>query len=181
LIEAAGRSDGPPPHLIYISIVGVDRHPYKYYRAKRAAEEAIEASGLPWTVLRTTQWHELIFYVLSRSTKLGRTFVPKDFSFQPLAASEVAVRMARAVTAKPAGLLPDMGGPEIRKVDDLAQRWAHAGGADARLVRYPVPGKVGRAFRDGSHLAPERAVGRVTWESWLQRNVVAPRTSEDKA
>lgn len=170
LIEAAKQSN-TTPHLIYVSIVGVDKHPLKYYRAKRAAEEAIERSGLPWTVLRTTQWHELIHYVLLRSTKLGMTFVPKDFSFQPLAASEAAARVARAVSAKPGGLLPDIGGPTVRGVDDLARSWSKARGANDRLVHYPVPGRAGRGFRDGLHLAPERAVGRMSWESWLDKYV----------
>jgi uncharacterized protein YbjT (DUF2867 family) len=173
LLEAARRSR-TKPHLIYVSIVGVDRHPMKYYRAKRAAEELIEEAELPWTTLRTTQWYELLHHVFTRVTKLGMTFLPKDFYFQPLAASEVAARVARAVTGRPAGLLPDMAGPAVRSVDDLARAWTKAMGRNTRFVHCPVPGRVGRAFRDGINLAPDRAVGRMTWESWLQKNVVAP-------
>jgi uncharacterized protein YbjT (DUF2867 family) len=171
LIEAARHSNASP-HFVYISIVGVDKHPLKYYRAKRAAEEAIEGSGLPWTVLRTTQWFELLHYALDRSTRLGMTFLPKDFSFQPMAASEAAARLARATLSKPAGLLPDIGGPTVRSVDDLARVWTHARRIDPKFVHYPFPGRAGRAFREGMHLAPERAVGRMTWESWLDKNVV---------
>ena len=174
LIEAAQHSNASP-HLVYISIVGVDKHPLKYYRAKRAAEEAIESSGLPWTVLRTTQWFELLHYALERSTRLGMTFLPKDFHFQPMAASEAAARLARATLAKPAGLLPDIGGPAVRSVDDLAHAWTQARGTDPKLVHYPVPGRAGRAFREGLHLAPERAVGRMTWESWLKKYIALER------
>lgn len=170
LLQAAGHS-GAKPHVIYISIVGVDRHPYKYYGAKRAAEETIEASGLPWTTLRTTQWYELVDYVLSRMTRAGLTFVPKDLSFQPLAASEVAARLVRLVSAKPSGLLPDMAGPSVRTVDDLATAWSAAQGIKTRLVHVPVLGKTGAAFREGVHLNPDRAVGRTTWESWLKKNL----------
>jgi uncharacterized protein YbjT (DUF2867 family) len=167
------------PHILYISIVGVDRHPFKYYRAKRAAEVLIEESGLPFTILRTTQWFELIAFVLDRITTAGLTFVPKDFFFQPLAASEVATRLARLVPAKPAGLLPDMGGPRVRSIDDLARAWAEARGKKLRLAHWPWPGKAGQAFRDGYHLAPERAVGRTSWESWLAKRVAAE--AEDPA
>jgi uncharacterized protein YbjT (DUF2867 family) len=176
LLDAAQRSR-PAPHFIYISIVGVDRHPLKYYRAKRAAEAAIEVSGLPWTVLRTTQWFELLAYVFGKVTKLGATFIPKGFSFQPLAATEVASRVTRLVGAKPAGLLPDVGGPAVRTVEDLARTWGEASGRNPRLVRVPVPGKAGRAFREGINLAPDRAVGRMTWESWLAKQA-APAPEE---
>lgn len=174
LVDAV-RAVRSTPHFLYVSIVGVDRHPFKYYRAKRAAEELIEASGLPWTVLRTTQWHELVDYVLRSATLLGLTTVPRGFSVQPLAAGEVAARLARLVTAKPAGLLPDMGGPEVRTAEELAKAWAAANDRKLRMIQMPVPGKVGAAFRQGINLAPDRAVGRMTWESWLQKTAAAAR------
>jgi uncharacterized protein YbjT (DUF2867 family) len=167
------------PHVIYISIVGVDRHPLKYYRAKRAAEQLIESSGLPFTILRTTQWYELIAWALGRLTKAGVTFLPKDFRFQPLAASEVATRIARLASAKPAGLLPDMAGPRVRTIDDLAVPWAAATNHHLRTVHFPVPGKAGKAFREGLNLSPERAVGRTSWESWLSKNVSDRRPMAD--
>ena len=58
LLEAA-RAAGTP-HLVYISIVGIHRVPYRYYQAKLAAERLIQASGLPWTILRSTQFHQLL-------------------------------------------------------------------------------------------------------------------------
>jgi uncharacterized protein YbjT (DUF2867 family) len=51
------------PHLVYISIVGIDQVPYRYYQAKLQAERLIQASGLPWTILRATQFHQLILLV----------------------------------------------------------------------------------------------------------------------
>src|SRR5439155_8289458 len=62
LIEAARAAGGP--HLVFISIVGVDRVPYGYYQRKLAAERHIEASGLPYTILRATQFHDLVLAVL---------------------------------------------------------------------------------------------------------------------
>jgi uncharacterized protein YbjT (DUF2867 family) len=165
---------------VYVSIVGVDKHPMKYYRAKRAAEGLIEVSGLPYSILRTTQWYELVAYMLDRITKFGVSFAPKGFSFQPLAATEVATRVARIAGSKPAGMLPDMGGPEVRTIDDLARTWAKVTQRELRLVRLPVPGRVGRAFRAGLNLAPERAVGRTTWESWLAKNMTPAEPEETK-
>ena len=170
LLDAV-KSSGGSPHLIYISIVGVDRHPYGYYRAKRATEEEIEAGGLPYTILRTTQWHELLAFLLGKLTKANLTFLPKGFSFQPLAASEAAARLADLVGSEPSGLLPDMGGPEVLSFEEIARAWAAAVGRDLRIVDFPYPGRAGAAFRAGVHLAPERALGRETWRSGVTKNL----------
>jgi uncharacterized protein YbjT (DUF2867 family) len=83
LIDAARRA-GTEPHLVFISIVGIDRIPLPYYRAKLEVERLVEASGLPWTVLRATQFPDLLvslFGVLARSPVLP---VAKGVAFQPV-------------------------------------------------------------------------------------------------
>ena len=70
LVQAATRADGSRPHLVYISIVGVDRFPRGYFKAKLEAERVITGSGLPWTTLRATQFYELIAKGATRLAKL---------------------------------------------------------------------------------------------------------------
>ncbi len=77
LVEAARGAGGPL--VVFISIVGVDRIPTAYYRSKLAAERAIERSGLPWTVLRTTQFHEFVDDLLGRMGKLPVIPVPRGW------------------------------------------------------------------------------------------------------
>lgn len=74
LIEAARRAG--VSHLLYISIVGVDRVPLGYYKSKHAVEKLVEESGLGWTVLRTTQFHDLVFQGLQTLARLPVMLLP---------------------------------------------------------------------------------------------------------
>ncbi len=160
---------GGTPHLIYPSIVGCDRIPLRYYKTKAAAERVVAGSHLPWTVLRATQFHELIAWLLGRMRRGPVQFVPRGFVFQPIAAAEVASALAALVDAGPAGRAPDLGGPQVRSIADLAAAWAGARDGRARVAAFPVPGPVGAGFRAGLHTVPERALGEATWEDWLAR------------
>src|SRR5207249_3675811 len=119
LVEAAGKG-ADAPHLVYVSIVGVDKIPLGYYKAKLAAEGVVSASGLPFTILRATQFHELIDFVLGRLRRLPVRPLARGFRFQPIAATEAAARMAEIVAAPPVGFARDIGGPEVRDLRDLA-------------------------------------------------------------
>ncbi len=154
---------GSRPHLVYPSIVGCDRVPLRYYKTKTAAEQVVAGSHLSWTVLRATQFHELLAWMLGRMRRAGVQFVPRGFVFQPVAAAEVAERIVELVAAGPSGRVPDVGGPEVRRAEDLARALDPA----ARVVPFPVPGPIGAAYRAGLHTAPDRAVGELTWEDWL--------------
>jgi uncharacterized protein YbjT (DUF2867 family) len=168
LVEAA-RGQGAP-HLVYISIVGVDKIAYGYYRTKFAVEKLIEDSGLPYTILRATQFHTLPDMVFNVLTKVpGVVAVPKGLRDQPIDVAEVAARLAElALAAGPARRVDDMGGPEVLTVEEMLRDYL-----DARDLRRPVrvplplPGKAGRGFRDGHHLTPGHAVGERTWRQFL--------------
>lgn len=162
LARAAGCS-----HLFYISIVGVDRIPFGYYQAKLAAEKVIEESGVPYSILRATQFHSLIDRFLGMLVRLPVAFVPKAFQFQPINTGEVAARMVDYVRNGPAGRLPDLGGPEVRRFGDLAGAWLKARGRRAAIANLPLPGKTADSFRKGYNCTPEHADGKITWEQWL--------------
>ncbi|CAL9362128.1 SDR family oxidoreductase [Streptomyces sp. enrichment culture] len=168
LIDAAGRAG--VTHLVYISIVGVDRVPLGYYRTKLAVERLVERSGLGWTILRTTQFHDLVVRLLEGSARLPVMPVPAGVPDQPVEVREVAERLAELAVAGPAGRVPDMGGPEVRTLEDLARAYLRAAGRRRRVVPVPLAGRTYRAFRAGGHLAPERAVGVGTFEEHLERH-----------
>jgi uncharacterized protein YbjT (DUF2867 family) len=150
-------------HLIYVSIVGVDRHRFPYYRAKRAAELVVEGSGAPWTIQRATQFHDLVDQVLG-----ARWFVRTPrMCFQPVAATEVARRLADLVAARPLGQAPDFGGPEILHLHELAAVRREVVGRAARLVPLPPSGFLAD-FDAGLQLAPGHRNGTLTWRAWLQ-------------
>lgn len=157
----------PSAHLIYPSIVGIDDHPYFYYRAKVAAERLITASSSPWSIQRATQFHELLIRALRPFDRLPFAMVPSGLRFQPMAASEAAERLVELVVKGPSGRLPDIGGREIRDSVDLARAYRRSTGNAPRVLSVPIAGATARAFRRGAHLLGETGRARQTWEEFL--------------
>jgi uncharacterized protein YbjT (DUF2867 family) len=171
VVDAALRAERP--HLVYISIVGVDRIPLGLYRRKLAEEELISTSGLPWTVLRATQFHDLVAVMLRALAAPPVMLVPAGFSFQPIDVRDVGVQLAALALAGPAGRVPDMAGPEVLPVTDLARRYLAAMGKRRPIVPVTLPGRVARGYRAGGNLAPDRAVGTVTFDRYLEEQLAA--------
>ncbi|MEU6524808.1 NAD(P)H-binding protein [Streptomyces sp. NPDC046924] len=176
LLAAAQRAG--VGHLVYISIVGVDRVPFGYYRTKFAVERLIEESGIGWTVLRTTQFHDLLLTVLEGLCRLPVLLLPSRVKGQPIDVTEVADRLAELALGGPAGRVEDMGGPEVRTLDSLARSYLRATGRRRAVVRVPLRGAAYRAFRAGGHLAPEHAVGKGTFEEFLAARAGRKRVGE---
>jgi uncharacterized protein YbjT (DUF2867 family) len=185
LVQAASRAAAP--HLVYISVVGaerisvvsgVDRAMFGYFASKRAAEKVIEDSGLPWTTLRATQFHDLMLMVAQALAKLPVVPVPAGFRVQPVDADEVAARLVELTLGEPAGLVPDMGGPRVYGAADLFRGYLLASKRRRRpIVPVWLPGKAARAFRAGANLAPEQAVGHRTWEEVLAERLSQRRSA----
>jgi uncharacterized protein YbjT (DUF2867 family) len=178
LVRAASRAG--VRHLVYISVVGADRIPvasgidramFGYFASKLAAERAVAGSGLPWTTLRATQFHDLILTTARQMARLPVIPVPAGFRFQPVDAGEVASRLVELALGTPAGLVADMGGPKVYGMDELVRGYLRARGKHRPIMPVPLPGKAARAFRAGANLAPDRAVGRRTWEDFLAERV----------
>ncbi len=156
-------------HLIYLSIVGVDRHPLPYYRSKLAAERLIEGAGGLHTILRATQFHDFLVHRVDRMTHSPIARVPKGYVYQPVDIHEVAGELATLVETRPQGRAPDLGGPEVLGIAQLARSYMIAGRRRRPLIEIPRFGPVARAFRAGVHTNPDRAVGKVTWAEHLER------------
>ena len=165
LVDACRRAGGP--HVVDISIVGVDRIPVGYYRAKLEVEGLLAGSGLPWTVLRTTQFHELVVRLLVLQRRLPVLVVP-GVRVQPVAAREVAARLVELAGGAPAGRVPDMGGPQVLDARELAADHERARGGRRRVVAVPPAGAAGRAYRAGANLVAGPATGRVTFAEHLR-------------
>jgi uncharacterized protein YbjT (DUF2867 family) len=185
LVQAASRAGAP--HLVYISVVGADRIPvvsgvdrnmFGYFASKRAAEKVIEDSGLPFTTLRATQFHDLMLMVAQALAKLPVVPVPAGFRVQPVDADEVAARLVELTLGESAGLVLDMGGPRVYGAADLFRGYLQASKRRRRpIVPLWLPGKAARAFRGGANLAPEQAVGHRTWEEFLTERLSQRRSA----
>ncbi len=156
-------------HFFYISIVGIDRIPFGYYKVKLAAEKLIEESGVPYSILRATQFHTLIDRFLGALVRLPVALLPADFKSQPIDTGEVAQRMVECVGEGPGGRLPDLGGPQVLTFREMARDWLNARRRRALLAPLPLPGKIAAGFRRGYNCCPDRAEGKVTWADWLAR------------
>jgi uncharacterized protein YbjT (DUF2867 family) len=187
LVEAARRAGRP--HIVFISVVGagripvtsgIDRMMFSYFDMKRKAEESVANSGLPWTTLRATQFHDLMFTVVQALAKLPVVPFP-SVSFQPVETGEVAARLVELAQGQPAGLVPDLAGPRIYTMKDLLQSYLDATGRHRLFVPLPMAGGAARAVREGGNLAPERAVGIRTWEEFLAERVGEPAESRPAA
>ena len=145
---------------------------FGYFGSKLAAERVVTDSGLPWTTLRATQFHDLILKTARQMARLPVMPVPAGFRFQPVDAGEVAARLVELGLGPPAGLVPDMAGPRVYGMAELIRGYLRAHRKHRAMVPIRVPGKAARAFRAGANLAPDRAVGHRTWENFLGDRVL---------
>jgi uncharacterized protein YbjT (DUF2867 family) len=173
LIDAALRHGRP--HLVFVSIVGADRIPLAYYREKVAVERLVEESGLPWTLLRATQFHDLVAGVFGALARTGLLPVLARTSFQPIDVRDVSGRLVELAAADPGGRATDMGGPAIRSMDELARVWLRATGRRRPVLPVPLPGALARGYREGRHLAPHHPDGVITFEEFLAGRSAASR------
>ena len=164
LLQEAARAG--VSHVVFISIVGVDRNPYfPYYRVKLDTERVIERSPMPWTILRATQFHDLVLMALRFLDRLPAVMpIPRGFRLQPMDVGEAASKLAELALSEPAGRVPDVGGPEVLTSEELARAYLGTSRREKRLVGVPLPGKGARAVREGAQLCPDQRYGKIRWE-----------------
>lgn len=168
LLDAAGRHG--VRHLIYPSIVGVDRMPYYYYDVKVRAEALIRESAVPHTTIRISQFHSFVDRILRIVGRLPLLMpLPTRAKVQSIGVEDAAAHLLEWVEGEPAGRAPDVAGPEILTLGEMARSWCRARGTRRWVVRLPIPGKTAGGFRKGYSTAPEGAVGTETWGEWLGR------------
>lgn len=165
LLDAAARTG--LGHVVYLSIVGIDDHPFPYYRAKAAAERSIEERSVPHTILRATQFHEFLDRIFSTGPTVT---VFSGLEFQVIDGGVVADRLVELVEAGPAGRVDDMGGPRVEPMRDMATSWKRATESRKPIVPIPAFGRIGRAFRERRHHTPNAVAGTPTWSDWLAAN-----------
>ncbi|GIJ23742.1 SDR family oxidoreductase [Micromonospora lutea] len=166
LVRAATRAG--VRHLVYISVIGAGRVPIGYFKAKHDAERAVSESGVPWTTLRAAQFHDLVFTVVQKMGAMPIVPNPKVVRFQPVDSRDVADRLVDLVQGTPSGLVPELAGPRVYPMADLVRSYLAARGRRRPFLPVPVPGAVGRAYRNGDNLTVDGVtVGSRSWEAFL--------------
>ncbi|KRE65811.1 MULTISPECIES: SDR family oxidoreductase [Micrococcaceae] len=163
---AAGKKAGVKHHVA-LSIVGIDKANSGLYAGKLVQEDEVRHGGIPWTILRSTQFHEFVPMSIKAASVGPLVFVPTMVT-QPVAAKEVAAALVDAAESGPKGRIPDLGGPRTEHLKGLVTAYLAKTKQKKRIVPLRVPGPVGKAMRNGGLIpAPGSAVGRQTFQEWL--------------
>jgi uncharacterized protein YbjT (DUF2867 family) len=158
-------------HHIALSIVGTDRTPENgYFRAKVAQEKLIEASGIPYTIVRSTQFMEFLGSIAASGTDGGMVRISPGL-FQPIAADDVAAHIADVALAAPRNGIVEIAGPERAPFNDIVARYLKALGDPRTVVRDPEARYFGGRVEERS-LVPlgEARLGRIGLDEWLRRS-----------
>lgn len=155
-------------NFIYISIVGVDKTTYKYYQNKLRAEELIIGSGVPYTILRITQFHD---FVLNRILVGGNenevSMIPAGLNFQPIDLSDVSKRILQLIKSAPTNSILQIGGPEILNIQEIIQDYQKILKPRKKIETTTNLNDFQKLFTTGINLCPNNKWGSTTWRNYL--------------
>jgi uncharacterized protein YbjT (DUF2867 family) len=157
-------------HHIALSIVGIDRTDNGYFRAKLAQEKVIKAAGIPYTIIRATQFLEFLRGIADSSADGNIVRIPPVL-FQPIAADDIAPIVAEVGLAAPRNGILEIAGPERAPFNEIVARYLKAVGDPREVVRDPDAGYWGGRVEEHS-LVPlaEARLGGIGLDEWLRRS-----------
>jgi uncharacterized protein YbjT (DUF2867 family) len=160
-------------HHVALSIVGIDRTDNGYFRAKVAQEKLIKAAGVPYTIIRATQFLEFLGGIADSSADAGTVKLP-PILFQPIAADDIAPIVAEVALATPRNGIVEIAGPERAPFNEIVARYLKAVGDPREVVRDPDARYWGGGVEENS-LVPlgEARLGRIGLNEWLRRSGTA--------
>jgi uncharacterized protein YbjT (DUF2867 family) len=160
-------------HHVALSIVGTDRSDNGYFRAKVAQEKLIETSGIPYTIIRSTQFLDFLGAIAASSAD-GNMVRLSPGLFQPIAADDVAAIVAEVALAAPRNGIVEIAGPERAPFNEIVARYLKAIGDPRQVVSDPEARYFGGRVEERS-LVPlgEARLGRIGFDEWLRRSQAA--------
>ena len=160
-------------HHVALSIVGIDRGDNGYFRAKVAQEKLIKVSGIPYTIIRSTQFLEFLRAIADSSADRNTVRISPSL-FQPIAAEDVAAAVADVALAAPRNGIVEIAGPERAPFNEIVARYLKAVGDPRAVVSDPEARYYGGRVEERS-LVPlgEARLGRIGLDEWLRRSRAA--------
>lgn len=156
-------------HLIYISIVGIDKTPFNYYQQKLESENKIKASGIPYTILRATQFHDFIDQIFSTLLKYKIGVLPKRVMVQPIDIETVAKSLYEISLHSPENKTFEIGGLQSFSFDEVAKEWMNTSGKKRWIINLPLFRKLAKSFFGGVLLTNKIEASALSWKNWLQK------------
>jgi uncharacterized protein YbjT (DUF2867 family) len=150
--------------------MGVDKSDYPYYQTKLAVEKLIEESGLPYSILRATQFHELVLYRIIQvfDQGVGKPIqIPANMRFQSIDKTDAAALIVELVENQPTYGVSTIGGPEVLTLEEMIQTYFAKLGRQ-EIIEYIEPSMAfHRVFTTGINLCPGKAMKGISWSSYL--------------
>ena len=170
---AAEAAAGGVRHHVALSIVGIDRSDNGYFRAKIAQEKLIESSGLPYTIIRSTQFLEFLGGIATSGTD-GNIVRISPGLFQPIAADDVAAVVDDVALAAPRNGIVEIAGPERAPFNEIVARYLKAVGDQREVVSDPEARYFGGRVEERSLVPLGKArLGRIGFDEWIRRSRAA--------
>ena len=154
-------------HILYVSIVGIDRPRVPYLRRKLEAEYLVRQGPIPWSIARATQFHWLLDRMFGKMARLPLVPLP-DLQVEPVDTTDFADYLVESVGQGPDGRLDDFGGPEVLTFSEAFDQWRHIRDGPARTMRVPLPAAATNAAAAMSLSDPSSRHGTITWAEWLR-------------
>jgi uncharacterized protein YbjT (DUF2867 family) len=161
-------------HHVALSIVGIDRSDNGYFRAKVAQEKLIVSSGIPYTIVRSTQFMEFLGGIAAEAAQGNKVRISPGL-FQPIAAEDVAPIVAEVALAAPANGIVEIAGPDRAPFNEIVARYLKAIGDPRQVVKDPEARYFGGQVEERS-LVPlgEARLGRIAFDEWIRRSRPGP-------
>ena len=162
-------------HFIYISIVGVDKSSFKYYQNKHRVENFIKESDIPYTIIRATQFHDLVLQSIIKPIDEGngsKLLVPKNLRFQSIDKKDIARKVYEVIEQDPKNETISIGGPEVLTLEKMLDIYLTLLNRDEVTESIPPINDLQKIFTIGINLCPESKYGTITWNDYLKKILV---------
>jgi uncharacterized protein YbjT (DUF2867 family) len=165
LLDQAGTAG--VAHVIYVSIVGIDKPRVPYLRRKLEAEYLVRQGPVPWSIARAAQFHWLVDRMFGKMARLPMVPLP-DMGVEPVDTTDFADYLVESIGNGPSGRLADFGGPEVLTFAQAFDQWQDIRKHPVRTMRVPLPSAARDAVTAMSVTGPGSRHGKITWTDWLR-------------
>jgi uncharacterized protein YbjT (DUF2867 family) len=159
-------------HVIYPSIVGVEKIDFSYFHNKVAAEKIVEQSGVPYSIVRIAQFHDFVDLILDSVHKVTKwlPFYPMQtrWQFQTIDVRDVALYLHSYVLGKAVGRIPDLVGPQLLGSKEMIRLWLDTRGIHKPIMHLPLPVGLSKGFANGDNTLPGEGFGTITWAEYVR-------------